>query len=80
MVAYSVTTVIFATLCKLRKRETLKFNTIINFVDIIHHPDFYLKQLFGDWTLPLSSDKSVWPNRLSQSHFPDTKSNIREEI
>jgi hypothetical protein len=58
MVGYSVTTVLFANLCKLNKRQTLIFNTIIDFVDIIHHPNFYLKQFLGDWTFPPSSGQN----------------------
>jgi hypothetical protein len=29
----------------------------MNFLDIIHRRFFYLKQRFGDWTLPPSSGK-----------------------
>jgi hypothetical protein len=35
--------------------QTHDLDTIIAFMDIIHHPVFYLKQNFGDWILSPSS-------------------------
>jgi hypothetical protein len=36
---------------------------MIDFLDIIHHPSFYFKQRFGDWSLNPSSGKK--PSHLA---------------
>jgi hypothetical protein len=33
---------------------------LLTFLDIIHHPLVYVKQHFGDWTLPPSSGKKAY--------------------
>jgi hypothetical protein len=46
-------------LCHLLTHEIVKIysSSIIGLLDIIHHSVFYLKQVFADSTLPLSSGK-----------------------
>jgi hypothetical protein len=50
----------------LAENSTKPFNSsVIEFLDIIHRPVFYLKQRSGDWILPPSSGKQL--RSLAQS-------------
>jgi hypothetical protein len=56
---------------------------MINFLEIIHWPNFYLRQCFVDWTLPLSSDKNpthLSPVNRASLYFQPPRSNTCQYI
>jgi hypothetical protein len=61
--------------------QALDLDTIIAFMDIIHHPVFYLKQHFGDWFMSLSSGKNIlnWAHLIVVVHIsgPEDRDRIQ---